>query len=104
MRQIVLRTPGEKQMTLVWWIFYVAQPVIMAITGGIVWWYTVETKRLRETAQRQIEASQRQVEMTQEQIETMQRPFIVIDPTWNDGRLIRFIVRNVGNSAAVNVE
>jgi len=76
----------------------------MAVTGGIVAWYTIEAKRLRETAQRQIAVSQRQVEMTQEQMETMQRPFVVIDPTWNEGRLIRFIVRNVGNSAAVNVE
>jgi len=84
-------------MTLLWWIVYVAQPIIMAITGGIVAWYTVETKRLRKTAEHQIKT-------TQEQIETTQRPFIVIDPTWNEGRLLRFIVRNIGNSAAVNVE
>lgn len=80
-----------------WWIAYFAQPIIMAITGGILWWYTIETQRLRKTAEHQIKT-------TQEQIETTQRPFIVIAPRWNEDRLKRFIVRNVGNSAAVNVE
>lgn len=91
-------------MELVWWIAYVAQPIIMAITGGIVWWYTLETKWLRKTAQHQIEVSQQQLKVAQEQIENAQRPFIVIDPTWNEYCLRRFTVRNIGNSAAVNVE
>ena len=91
-------------MTLLWWLAYIAQPIIMGITGWIVWRYTRETERLRETAQRQIEVSQQQVKATQEQIETMQRPFVVIAPKWNEGCLQTFIVRNVGNSAAVNVE
>ena len=84
-------------MTLWWWIGYFAQPVITIITAFIVWWYTVETKRLRKTAERQIET-------TQKQTETLQRPFVVIEPKWQKGSLIRFTVRNVGNSAAVNVE
>jgi len=91
-------------MTLLWWLAYIAQPIIMGITGWIVWQYTRETKRLRETAQQQISVSQQQVKATQEQIETMQRPFVVIAPKWNEGRLQTFIVRNIGNSAAVNVE
>ena len=91
-------------MTLLWWIAYVAQPIIMGITGGIVWWYTIETQRLRATAQRQIEVSQQQLQATQEQIETAQRPFIVIDPKWEEGCLQTFIIRNIGNSAAINVE
>ena len=92
-------------MILLWWMAYIAQPLIMAITGVIVWWYTIETKRLRGTAQCQIGVSQQQLKTTQEQIETTQRPFIVIAPRWNnEDRLKEFIVRNVGNSAAVNVE
>jgi hypothetical protein len=81
-----------------WWsIAYFAQPVILAITGGILWWYTKETQRLRKTAELQIKT-------TQEQIETIQRPFVVITPKWHQGSLTAFIVGNIGNSVTVNVE
>ncbi len=112
--------PSTFQIVL-WWLQYVSpflQVLILAITGLIIWRYTKETQRLREEAQRQVEAiqrqtevfqqqvktSQEQVKVTQEQIEVSQRPFVVIDPQWHEGRLRTFRLRNIGNSAAVNVE
>jgi hypothetical protein len=83
-----------------WWLIYLSPILTLAVVG----WYTLETKWLRKTAQQQIEVSQQQLKAIQEQIETTQRPFMVIDPTWNDNSLRKFKVRNIGNSAAVNVE
>jgi hypothetical protein len=79
------------------------QAGILAISACIVWKYTKETQRLRQTAQCQVEVSRTQVKVSQEQIETMQRPFIVVNPVWQEGRLDRLKFRNVGNSAAVNI-
>jgi hypothetical protein len=79
------------------------QAGILAISAWIVWKYTKETQRLRQTAQGQVEVSREQVKVSQEQIETMQRPFIVVEPVWQEGRLDRLKFRNVGNSAAVNM-
>jgi hypothetical protein len=79
------------------------QAGILAITAWIVWKYTKETQRLRQTAHCQVEVSREQVKVSQEQIETMQRPFIVVDPVWQEGCLDQLKFRNVGNSAAVNI-
>jgi hypothetical protein len=65
------------------------QAAILLGTAGIVWWYTKETQRLRETAQ--------------QQVEVQQRPLIIIEPQFSEGALSLLIVRNVGNSAAINV-
>ncbi len=46
-------------------ILNVLNNVILVITAGIVWWYTLETKRLRETAQRQVDAAYKQIEVQQ---------------------------------------
>jgi hypothetical protein len=83
----------------------------MGTTAVIVYYYTRETKRLRQEAQRQVEATQRQIDVsqqqvktTQEQIEISQRPFVVIDPQWRREHLQTLKLRNIGNSAAINVE
>ena len=81
------------------------QTIIVGITAWIVWRYTRETQRLREVAQNQVEVSQQQLNATQKQIEAMQRPFIVVDAERREGgRLYLLNFRNIGNSAAVNVE
>jgi hypothetical protein len=67
--------------------------VILAITVGIVFWYTWETKRLRETAQQQVEAAY-------QQIEVQQRPLVIVEAPRSDS----LIVRNIGNSAAINIK
>src|SRR2546430_6175619 len=66
--------------------------VILAITAGIVLWYTWETKRLRETAQQQVEA-------VYQQIEVQQRPFVIVEAPRSDS----LVACNVGNSAAINI-
>jgi hypothetical protein len=67
--------------------------VILAITAGIVLWYTWETKRLRETAQQQVEAAY-------QQIEVQQRPFVIVEAPRADS----LIACNVGNSAAIKIQ
>jgi hypothetical protein len=74
-------------------ILTVLNNVILAITAVILWWYTRETKRLRETAQRQVEAAY-------QQIEVQQRPLVIIEAPRPDS----LILRNVGNSAAINIK
>jgi hypothetical protein len=65
------------------------QTIILLGTAGIVWWYTEETRRLREAAQ--------------QQIEVQQRPFVIVTPETPQGTLDRLRVHNIGNSAALNV-
>jgi hypothetical protein len=72
------------------------QAAILLGTAGIVWWYAKETRRLRETAQQQVAETQRQIEV-------QQRPFVIIEPHWYRGSLIRLVVQNIGNSAAVKI-
>lgn len=73
-----------------WLMFF---PTIAAfVTAGIVWWYTKETQQLRETAQQQVEAAH-------QQIEVQQRPLVIAEPRRSDS----LIVRNIGNSAAMNI-
>jgi hypothetical protein len=74
-------------------IWNVINTVSVAITAGIVGWYTWETKRLRETAQRQVEAAY-------QQIEVQQRPLVIIDTK----RAHILTVLNIGNSAAINIK
>src|SRR5262249_17871965 len=71
----------------------VINTLILAITAGIVCWYTWETKRLRETAQRQVDAAY-------QQIEVQQRPFVIIEARRPDA----LTVLNIGNSAAINIK
>jgi hypothetical protein len=47
--------------------------VVLFFTGIVVMLYTLETKRLREAAQRQVAVSQQQVAVSQEQIRVTQR-------------------------------
>jgi hypothetical protein len=68
------------------------QVAVLIGTAVIVWWYTKETQRLRETAQQQVEAAH-------QQIEVQQRPLIIVEPQRSD----LLIVRNIGNSAAMNI-
>jgi hypothetical protein len=74
-------------------ILPVLNPLILAITAVIVWRYTLETKRLRETAQRQVEAAY-------QQIEVQQCPLVIIEAPRQDS----LIVRNIGNNAAINIK
>lgn len=82
--------------------------IVVIATGLVLVWYTVETRRLR------IEA-QKQVEITQQQKEIQQRPFVILE-VGNFGRMTKsdtlfpvnreyhFRVRNIGNSPAINVK
>jgi hypothetical protein len=74
-------------------IWTVINTFILAITAGIVCWYTWETKRLRETAQRQVEAAY-------QQIEVQQRPLVIIEAQRSDA----LTVLNIGNSVAINIK
>jgi hypothetical protein len=106
--------PPSTFQIILWWLQYfspVLQTLVFAVTGLIVWWYAKETQRLRVQSQNQVEAihqqievSQQQVKVTQEQIEVMQRPFIVISPIWYENSIQKIKVRNIGNSAAINIE
>jgi hypothetical protein len=68
------------------------QAVILLRTAWIVRRYTEETRLLRLEAQRQVEAAH-------QQIEVQQRPLIIVEPHRRDP----LIVRNIGNSAAINI-
>ena len=64
------------------------QTVILGITGGIVWWYTKETQRLRE--------------ISQKQLETMLCPFLLfIDEIIDENR--NLYVENTGSGPALNI-
>jgi hypothetical protein len=65
------------------------QALTLAITGVIVWYYTRETKRLREEAQRQTAQ--------------LLRPFVFITAAWSPEALAGVQLGNIGNSAAINV-
>src|SRR5262245_13868491 len=65
------------------------QILILLGTAVIVWGYTKENQRLRETAQ--------------QQIEVQQRPFVIVTPEELQGDRQWLRVRNIGNSAAINI-
>ncbi len=89
-----LRTPMSDSLTVILTVIMpVLNTLILAITAVIVWWYTWETRRLRETAQRQ-------VEVAYQQIEVQQRPLVIIKAQ-QPGPLT---VLNIGNSAAINIK
>jgi hypothetical protein len=77
--------------SMMWLMFF--QTIAAFVTAGIVWWYTKETQRLRETAQQQVEA-------TYQQIEVQQRPLVIVEPQRSD----LLIIHNIGNSAAINIK
>jgi hypothetical protein len=71
-------------------ILSVLNVAILGITAVIVWYYTWETKRLREATQRQIELQL--------------RPFLVVRPVPGGSSVLdRFYVYNIGNGAALNI-
>jgi hypothetical protein len=71
--------------------------VILATTGLVLIWYTVETRRLRIQAQRQVEEIQQQTEV-------QVRPFVIVEPYFADDTTHgKFLARNVGNGTALNV-
>jgi hypothetical protein len=49
-----------------------------------LFWYTVETRRIRKISQRQIETSQRQVEISQEQVEGTHKPCLTFSTARRD--------------------
>jgi len=73
--------------SMTWLLFF--QTIAAFVTAGIVWWYTKETQRLREAAQRQIEVQQ--------------RPFVILTPDVQQDVLKGLKVQNIGNSAAINI-
>jgi hypothetical protein len=86
-------------LNTMWWQVVVAwaQAGILVITAGIVLWYTLETKRLRVTAQRQVEESQKQVREAQRQLELQLRPFVILKATHEN-----LHIENIGNGPAIN--
>jgi hypothetical protein len=73
------------------------QVAVLIGTAGIVWWYTKETQRLRETAQQQVAETKRQIEV-------QLRPYLVAIPLpLGTGTLAIFFVHNIGNGAALNI-
>jgi hypothetical protein len=71
--------------------------IIVLATGLVLIWYTVETKRLRAQAQRQVEE-------IQQQTEAQLRPFVIVEPTFTEGITHgEFIMRNIGNGTALNI-
>lgn len=79
------------------------QAVILAVTAGIIWWYTKETQKLRQTAQQQVAAAHQQTQEIQRQIEVQLRPFLVVTARWHGRQPGLLIVQNVGNGAAINI-
>ena len=49
-----------------------------------LFWYTIETRRIRKLSQRQIETSQRQVEISQEQVEAAHKPCLTFSTAPRD--------------------
>lgn len=97
------------------------QAIILFSTGVVLLWYTWETWRLRqeaqkqveearrqtqeiqgqiEVSQRQVEIAKRQVEETQRQTEIEQRPFVIVQEIKDN----RILLRNIGTSSAINIK
>ncbi len=74
------------------------QAGILLITAGVVGWYAVETKCLRQATQMQVKESQNQVKESQRQTELQLRPFVILGSTHE-----KLYVKNVGNGTALNV-
>jgi len=72
--------------------------IIVLATGLVLIWYTVETRRLRAEAQKQVRETQRQIEI-------QQRPFVIFEVFRSDENRERFIptLTNIGNGIALNV-
>lgn len=66
-----------------------AQTVTLVATGAIVWWYTIETQKLRKIAERQVAAT---IEATR----SSYRPYLIADVQNSSIR-----VRNVGVGPAL---
>lgn len=78
----------------------IAQTIVLVLTGAVIVWYTIETARLRRTAQRQLESQLRQVDAQLEQTETQVRPFVVLIPDKGKGSAT---VENIGFGPALNI-
>ena len=75
------------------------QTIVLAITGGIVWWYTNETKKLRKSSEKQVNQMQKQVEQTKLQTDLQLRPYVILE---KDNKDIWYF-RNIGNKYAINI-
>lgn len=76
------------------------QLFVLLATGGVVAWYTAETYKLRQTAQKQLDSQGAQLAAQLEQIETQVRPFVIFRPDQGRGTLS---LENVGFGPAFNV-
>jgi hypothetical protein len=78
---------------------YLLQAIVLLATAIVLIFYTYETYKLREAAQKQIEVGQKQIEI-------QQRPFVIFetgDFKDEQGMDRSYRVRNIGTSTAVNV-
>jgi hypothetical protein len=88
--------PGAESLTLL-------NDIIVLGTALVLIWYTYETYKLRETAQKQIEVAQGQLAESQRQTELQLRPFVILEVSISEHDEFSYRVRNIGVGTAINV-
>jgi hypothetical protein len=97
---------------------YLLQAIVLLVTAMVLIFYTYETYKLREAAQRQIDVaqnqlteSQRQIEVAQNQLKEIQRqielqlrPFVIFEVTALQSGGLQGELRNIGDGTALNAK
>lgn len=74
------------------------QAIIMLLTGGVVAWYTLETRRLRDSAAGQLEIMWRTHELHVEEMQRAAEPIFVWNVGLTEGDRVEWHFRNEGGA------